>query len=255
MATAARGLISGFVKSAKQLLRIKPKAVPKPAPKLVPKPVPARPQPIIPGKTGRVPPPTRVPRGSAPQKKPISSQLGVATQAGLIGLTVGDLLSARDAGVAQGAGMSGAQLQAAESMGESLVKSQTLHDKTVWKIAKLEARTRLKLAKMQRNRDIAMSYLSNPVVGIGLAYGTILGVKAAMQLAAQFSTDGRVQGVVDNSKVGDPVLTMTGLTNIAGSPLPSWAQSGGMVDWVAGQINPLYGDARTAVSFLSGGKV
>lgn len=163
----------------------------------------------------------------------------------IAGMTAADVISAITAGKdmagSGGGGMyGGASPAAVEAYGDAALRSQRLSDKTALKIARLEARTRLRLAKIQRSRDMAMAYLSNPVVGIGLAYGTIVGVRAAVNLAHNYSDDNRLRGAFENNSTAStsplgtfPILTMAGLSGLAGAQIPPFDIGGGLYNAAA----------------------
>lgn len=239
MAAAARGFRALLARGGGALraaVRRKPKLPP--APK-VRTPPPTAPRGIVAGKTGYVPPPERI-------KKPGIELPKVGAGTGFIaGMTAADVISAITAGKdltgAGGGGMySGASPAAVEAYGDAAIRSQRLSDKTALKIARLEARTRLRLAKIQRSRDMAMAYLSNPVVGIGLAYGTIVGVRAAVNLAHNYSDDNRLRGAFENNSTAStsplgsfPILTMAGLSGLAGAQIPPFDIGGGLYNAAA----------------------
>lgn len=148
---------------------------------------------------------------------------GLGAGTGLVaGMTISDLLTAlkgEGAGAGdQGGALAGGYPEAYQGIADSAVKAQALHDKTVLKLARLEARTRLKLAKIQRNRDLAVTYLANPVIGIGVAYATVVGVKTAIEYAAQAKDSMTANAMRNVGSYPQPTLTMVGAQLPEGAP-------------------------------------
>jgi len=167
---------------------------------------------------------------------------GLGAGTGLIaGMTVSDLLNSLK-GEGAGAGGTGAELaggypEAYQGIADTAVRAQALHDRTVMKLARLEARTRIKLAKIQRNRDLAVTYLSNPVIGVGVAYATVVGVISAVEFAKATTQSIPVYNAANNVSRAAvaPTLTMAGPNPLPQGVVPiqsnPWLEAGSLVSF------------------------
>jgi len=231
LARGGRAVIRGgsrLMKGAGKLGISKPKPIkPPPAPKLRP-PVSVRARAAFLGPAKPAAPRVAKVAGEGIGAKLAQVGPGTAFVGGMtVAELVGAISGAKDA-LSGGGGMySGPSPDTMAEYGSTALSSQRLADKTALNIARLEARTRLKLAKIQRSRDLAMAYLSNPVVGIGVAYATICGVRTALELGRQYGDYKQTATFSPASQIGSPVLTMAGLTGLAGAQIPAWSDAAG----------------------------